>query len=113
MRVYALMVDDMREMSIVLKALAVQAAAQISDSALNPEDLSAIEDVVTRMEKTVGDEDRGVWLESDKQFHMQLIRLCDNQRLIGIYENLFGLMERARYFTLYLRQSSVESTKEY
>ena len=55
MRVYALMVDDMREMSIVLKALAVQAAAQISDSALNPEDLSAIEDVVTPMEKTVGD----------------------------------------------------------
>ena len=41
MRVCALMVDDMREMSIVLKALAVQAAAQISDSALNPEDLSA------------------------------------------------------------------------
>ena len=34
MRVCALMVDDMREMSIVLKALAVQAAAQISDSAL-------------------------------------------------------------------------------
>jgi DNA-binding GntR family transcriptional regulator len=113
MRVCALMVDDMREMSIVLKALAVQAAAQISDSALNPEDLSAIEDVVTRMEKTVGDEDRGVWLESEKQFHMQLIRLCDNQRLIGIYENLFGLMERARYFTLYLRQAPVESTKEY
>ena len=55
---------------------------------------------MTRMEKTVGDEDRGVWLESEKQFHMQLIRLCDNQRLIGIYENLFGLMERARYFLL-------------
>ena len=68
---------------------------------------------MTRMEKTVGDEDRGVWLEPEKQFHMQLIRLCDNQRLIGIYENLFGLMERARYFTLYLRQAPVESTKEY
>ena len=113
MRVCALMFDDMREMSIVLKALAVQAAAQISDSALNPEDLSAIEDVVSRMEKTVCDEDRGVWLESEKQFHMQLIRLYNNQRLIEIYENLFGLMERVRYFTLYLRQAPVESTKEY
>ena len=87
MLVCALMVDDMRKMSTVLKALAVQAAAQISDSALTPEDLSAIEDVVSRMEKTVCDEDRGVWLESEKQFHMQLIRLYNNQRLIEIYEN--------------------------
>ena len=55
MRVCGLMVDDMREMSFVLKALAVQAAVQISDSALNPEDLSALEDVVSRMEKTVCD----------------------------------------------------------
>ena len=87
--------------------------AHISDSTLNPEDLSAIEDVVSRMEKTVCDEERGVWLGSKKQFHMQLIRLCDNQRLIGIFENLFGLMERVRYFILYFRQTPVESTKEY
>ena len=113
MRVCALMTDDMCEMRFVLNALAVQAAAHISDSTLNPEDLSAIEDVVSRMEKTVCDEERGVWLESEKQFHMQLIRLCDNQRLIGIFENLFGLMERVRYFILYLRQALVEATKEY
>jgi len=52
-------------------------------------------------------------VEAEKQFHMQLICLCDNKRLIGIYENLFGLMERARYFTLYLRQAPIESTEEY
>ena len=113
MRVCALMVDDMREMSVVLKALAVQAAAQISADALDASDVATIEDHVSRMEKTVSDEDRGVWLDAETQFHMHLIRLCKNKRLIGIYENLFGLMERARYFTLYLRQTPVESTEEY
>ena len=53
MRVCALMVDDMREMSVVLKALAVQAAAQISADALDASDVATIEDHVSRMEKTV------------------------------------------------------------
>ena len=113
MRVCALMVDDMREMSIVLKALAGQAAAQISDGELDPVEMEAMEGDVVRMEETVSDENRGAWLAAEKQFHMRLISLCGNKRLIGIYENLFGLMERARYFTLYLRQAPFASTREY
>ena len=113
MRVCALMVDDMREMSSVLRALAGQAAAQISNSEPDPVELEAIEVDVVRMEETVSNENRGAWLVAEKKFHIRLVGLCGNKRLIGIYGNLFGLMERARYFTLYLRQAPFASTQEY
>lgn len=113
MRVCALMAGDMREMGVILKALAGQAATQISGGEVDPTEIEAIENDVLCMEQTVLDENRGAWLAAEKQFHMRLVGLCGNKRLIDIYENLFGLMERARYFTLYLRQTPFASTQEY
>ena len=113
MRVCPLMVDDMREMSVLLKALAIQACLDIRAGTVDYAAIKAVEIYTLEMEETVADEDRTAWLEAEQSFHMRLIDLCGNKRLISIYTNLFSLLERARYFTLYLRDTPTKSTLEY
>ena len=113
MRVCPLMVDDMREMSGLLKALSIQACLDIVAETVDFSAIKAVEADMLLMEKNVADDDRTAWLDAEQSFHMRLIDLCGNKRLISIYTNLFGLMERARYFTLYLRETPTKSTLEY
>ena len=113
MRVCPLMVEDMREISALLKALAIQACSDIAAGTVDFAAIKAVEADTLVMEKNVADEDRTAWLVAEQSFHMRLIDLCGNKRLISIYTNLFSLMERARYFTLYLRETPTKSTFEY
>ena len=113
MRVCPLMVDDMREMSGLLKALSIQACLDIVAETVDFSAIKAVEADMLLMEKNVASDDRTAWLDAEQSFHMRLIDLCGNKRLISIYTNLFGLMERARYFTLYLRETPTKSTLEY
>ena len=113
MRVCPLMVDDMREMSGLLKALSIQACLDIVAETVDFSAIKAVEADMLLMEKNVASDDRTAWLDAEQSFHMRLIDLCGNKPLISIYTNLFGLMERARYFTLYLRETPTKSTLEY
>ena len=113
MRVCPLMAEDMQEMSTILKALAQQASIDIATKALDASAVDVIAVAVDTLEATVNEEDRTNWLDAEYVFHMGMIELCGNNRLISVYSNLYGLMQRARYFTLYLRSPPTAATQEY
>ena len=64
MRVCPLMVDDMREMSGLLKALSIQACLDIVAETVDFSAIKAVEADMLLMEKNVASDDRTAWLDA-------------------------------------------------
>ena len=78
------MAEDMQEMGTILKALAQQASIDIATEALDASAVDVIAVAVDTLEATVNEEDRTNWLDAEYVFHMGMIELCGNSRLISV-----------------------------
>ncbi|WP_135076443.1 GntR family transcriptional regulator [Terasakiella sp. SH-1] len=112
-RVLPIMPEDMSEIYQILTALEPEAAYLLASRTINDHDLKELEDLTTKMEKAIQEEDRESWAKADDGFHRKLLELCANKRLEKIISTLFDQAHRARMLTLKLREMPVKSTQEH
>jgi DNA-binding GntR family transcriptional regulator len=86
-RVLAIADADLDEISELRRLLEVPAVALIVDRA-SPEELAALEPAVTEMERLAHAEEIPAFLVADREFHLALLRLARNERLVEVVANL-------------------------
>ena len=94
---------DMKDIYEVLMGLEPVATARVaslrpSDTALRP-----MTKACTRMGRASRSGDNEAWAQADDDFHLGIVALCGNARLIAIFMNCWDQVHRARRFTLRLR----------
>jgi DNA-binding GntR family transcriptional regulator len=101
--------DEVHEMRLLLEVPgAEKAAAQVGDT-----DLAALEEIITEIEAAATDGDIVRFLDADRRFHLDLLGLTGNRRLV---DTVGGLRDQTRLYGLQrlARQGGlVESAREH
>ncbi|WP_424928902.1 GntR family transcriptional regulator [Amaricoccus tamworthensis] len=113
MRVLPVSADDMRDIYDVLTALEGKAAELLAERRLSQDELDGLWDAVEQMEAALAADELADWAEADDLFHLRLIDLTRNKRLIGMVNQLRAQAHRARMATLFLRPRPTESNREH
>ncbi|PLW75370.1 GntR family transcriptional regulator [Cohaesibacter celericrescens] len=112
-RILPLSVDDIREIQQLSKALELEAARSISLQDDRTERAKDIGRAVEAMEQAIETEDRQSWVKADMQFHRAIMFACNNNRLCDMYLSMRELTDRARFFTMHVRELPRKSTVEH
>lgn len=112
-RILPLLISDVRDIHQVIRALELEAAVLLTKTSDEDRDLELLQQAVEDMENAIKDGDRESWAEADRRFHYIVVDMCGNPRLAKMYHAQRGLTDRARYFTLHLREMPVKSTQEH
>lgn len=113
MRVLPLLVEDVRDIHQVTRALELEAALLIAKAPTHGAELDVIRTAVEDMERAIEAGDRDAWAVADRRCHFAVVDMCGNKRLADMYHAQRGLTDRARYFVLHLRDLPVQSTVEH
>lgn len=113
LRVLPLSPSDMREIYEVLTCVESEAAAMIAAKGPTESQLEPLHAATLDMEKALADNDLDAWAEADQRYHVTLLNLCENKRLVQIALTHFDQAHRVRMFTLHLRTIPVESTRDH
>ena len=113
MRVLPLSPADMREIYEVLTCVESEAAAMVAASRPTEADLAPLHAATEDMERALAAEDLDAWAEADQRYHVALLELCENKRLVQVAFTHFDQAHRVRMFTLRLREFPVDSTREH
>jgi len=113
MRVLPISASDMAEIYTVLTALEGTAAELVAQRGPTARQLSQLRGAVTDMQAALERDDLKAWAAADEQFHLQLVRLSGNTRLIQMVGQLWDQAHRARMLTLQLRPTPTNSVKEH
>lgn len=103
-RIVPIAVSDMREIYDVLISLEPRAAELLAARGASPKELRQLEDACARMADSLARGEMEEWALADEEFHLGIVRLSNNRRLVDIVLNCWDQVHRARYFTLRLRQ---------
>lgn len=112
-RVLPLRVDDMREIYEILTSIEPDAAARLAARKPSALELAPMEEAAADMELALTHEDLDAWAEADDRFHLALLDLHGNRRLLGFVAALNDQVHRARMVTLRLREAPVRSNEEH
>lgn len=112
-RVLPLRAEDMKEIYDILILLEPEVAADLASRRLSEEELAPLHDATLRMEAALEQDDLETWAAADDQFHMGLLELHGNRRLMSIIPELWVQMYRARMVTLRLRELPFQSNIEH
>lgn len=112
-RVLSLSPEDMREIYQVIAGLEAMAVLLLASEGLSPDQLSALDTSVGAMEAAIANGTLDDWSKADKSFHDMLFTFCRNQRLRSLGLSHLARTERARNFTLHLRQKPSISTADH
>lgn len=112
-RILPLRADDMKEIYDILTSLEPDAAAKLAARNPSAEDLAPMEKAAGEMEQALTENDLEAWAEADDRFHLALLDLYGNRRLLGFVAALNDQVHRARMFTLRLRKAPVKSNQEH
>lgn len=107
--------DDIREIYDVLIAVEGMAAAllaQLPDADRLPA-IQRLNQETEAMETAVQGGDLIAWAAADERFHQLLTELCGNGRLARASATVRDQSHRARLYTLHLRRTPFESTKQH
>lgn len=113
MRVLPISASDMAEIYTVLTALEGTAAELVAQRGPTARQLAQLRGAVTDMQTALDRDDLKAWAAADEQFHLQLVRLSGNTRLIQMVGQLWDQAHRARMLTLQLRPTPTNSVKEH
>jgi DNA-binding GntR family transcriptional regulator len=113
MRVLPISASDMAEIYTVLTALEGMAADLVAQRGITGRQLALLRGTVTDMEKALAANDLPAWAAADEQFHLRLVQLCGNTRLIQMVGQLWDQAHRARMLTLKLRPTPTNSVEEH
>lgn len=103
-RIVPIAVSDMREIYDVLISLEPRAAELLAARGASPKELRKLEASCERMADTLARGEMEKWALADEEFHLDIVQLSNNRRLVDIVLNCWDQVHRARYFTLRLRQ---------
>ncbi len=109
-RVVPIAVADMREIYDVLISLEPRAAELLATRGASPKELRELEASCQKMTDTLARGEMEKWALADEEFHLGIVKLSNNRRLVDIVLNCWDQVHRARTFTLRLRQHPQPST---
>lgn len=113
-RIATLSPADMREIYDILESLEATAAEILTRRKPTGASLQPLSEACDAMERALAKTpDLRAWAAADEAFHMNLLRLCGNQRLAALVMTVWDQAHRARMFTLALRPLPVRSTEEH
>ena len=84
------------EIEEVLQIRSIIASASIilTGGQVNPNDLAYLHSTVARQEKAAGEQDYNSFMDADMEFHLAIVRLTGNRRLVGITGDLLDNFRR-------------------
>lgn len=112
-RILALSSADMREIYQVLTELESLAAEQAALHGYADADLATLARAIEEMEAALGAGDLEAWAEADDRFHVELVRLGRNSRVISLVAMMADQVRRARRLTLFMRPPPVRSNEDH
>ena len=112
-RVLPIRADDMREIYEILTALEPEAAAHLAARKPSRVDLAPLEQATRAMEEAIEAKDLDAWADADDHFHLTLLEMHGNRRLIAYVSSLYDQAHRARIVTMRMREAPVRSTQEH
>lgn len=113
LRVLALSSRDMHEIYEVLTELESLAAERAAQQGYGDRDLAALAAAIADMEAALAAEDREAWAQADDRFHVELVRLGGNSRVVSIVGMMANQVRRARRLTLFMRPLPVKSNEDH
>jgi DNA-binding GntR family transcriptional regulator len=113
MRVLPVSPSDMVEIYEILTALECMAAELLARRKPSAAQLKPLVDATKAMDKALKAQDLDAWAMADERFHAQLLDLAGNRQLQATVMNYWDRAHRARMFSLRLRPTPVNSTKEH
>jgi len=103
-RIVPIAVSDMREIYDVLISLEPRAAELLAARGASPKELRELAASCEKMTDSLARGEMEAWALADEEFHLGIVQLSNNRRLVDIILNCWDQVHRARYFTLRLRQ---------
>jgi DNA-binding GntR family transcriptional regulator len=113
MRVLPVSPSDMVEIYEILTALECMAAELLARRKPSAAELKPLVDATKAMDKALKAQDLDAWAMADERFHAHLLDLAGNRQLQATVMNYWDRAHRARMFSLRLRPTPVNSTKEH
>lgn len=113
LRVLPVSPSDMREIYQILTALECMAAELLARRKPGDAELKPLVDANTAMDKALKANDLDAWAAADERFHAHFLELAGNRQLQATVLNYWDRAHRARMFTLRLRPTPINSTKEH
>jgi DNA-binding GntR family transcriptional regulator len=113
MRVLPVSPADMVEIYEILTALECMAAELLARRKPSAAELKPLVDATKAMDRALKAQDLDAWAMADERFHAQLLDLAGNRQLQATVMNYWDRAHRARMFSLRLRPTPVNSTKEH
>jgi DNA-binding GntR family transcriptional regulator len=113
LRVLPVSPADMRDIYQVLTALECLAAELLARRQPDAAGLKPLVAATEAMDKALNADDLGAWAAADERFHTLWVSLCGNRQLEATVQNYADRAHRARIFTLRLRPTPVNSTREH
>ena len=96
--------EDIREIYDVLISLEPRAAELLAARGASSKELDRLKASCEKMTDTLRRGEMEQWALADEEFHLGIVQLSNNRRLVDIVLNCWDQVHRARYFTLRLRQ---------
>ncbi len=112
-RILALSSADMRDIYDVLTELESLAAERAAQSGYSSADLHLLAQAIADMETALTAGDRDAWAEADDRFHVELVRLGGNSRVMMIVAMMVDQVRRARRLTLFMRPLPLKSNEDH
>lgn len=113
MRVLPISADDMRDIYEIITALEGTAAESVARRGATARQISSLQGAVRDMDKALEQQDLQAWATADERFHLTLVELSGNQRLIQMVAQLWDQAHRARLLTLRLRPTPTDSNRDH
>ncbi|MDP1953204.1 MAG: GntR family transcriptional regulator [Polaromonas sp.] len=113
MRVLPVSPTDMKEIYEILTALESMAAEMLAARKPGDAELKPLLVATKAMEKALVKGDLDAWAAADESFHEQLVNMAGNKMLADAVFSYWDRAHRARMFSLRLRPTPVNSTKEH
>jgi DNA-binding GntR family transcriptional regulator len=113
MRVLPVSPADMREIYQILTALECMATELLAQRQPSAAELEPLVAATKAMDKALKADDLDAWAAADERFHAQLMELAGNRQMQATVLNYWDRAHRARLFTLRLRPTPVNSTREH
>ena len=112
-RILPISVQDMAEIYDVLTELESLAAGQAAQMGHTADDLAPLAQSIDAMEAALQAEDRETWAAADDAFHMELVQLGGNSRVVSIVGLMVDQVRRAKAATLQLRPLPTHSNADH
>lgn len=113
MRVLPISADDMAEIYDLLYGLESTAAEIVAERGVSTAQLSTLEKAVADMDTALAADDLESWAAADERFHLLLVELTGNRRLIEAVATYWDQAHRVRVATLRLRPRPARSNEDH